>query len=270
MKKIIIAIILLFVISAIALTCFAGCSRVVQTSKLSAAWGKCEKSVYAVKKDVLDIGTLTIVLRTYENATDVVVGGETISLTGTLMEYDLQISGAESHNGSVKKTVAVNGDLTPVASYVESNLDGVKTVSQIRYSGKNATLTVNGEKKTFKTKGLVYDNEMLYFIVRASSVFDDSYSISFSVPDNKNGGLYTVNGAAGAIGSTTLDKFGELTTTRLVRLTANGEMGSSSNYATYSRSIIIPQENDAVIIKPLIKISEGGYTYELTSITTVE
>ena len=122
----------------------------------------------------------------------------------------------------------------------------------------------------FKTKGLVYDNEMLYFIVRASSVFDDSYSINFSVPDNKNGGLYTVSGAAGAVGSTTLDKFGELTTTRLVRLTANGEMGSSSNYATYSRSIIIPQENDAVIIKPLIKISEGGYTYELTSITTVE
>ena len=270
MKKIILTVISLLVVSIIALSCFAGCSQVSQTSKLSAPWGSYEKSVYSVKKDVLEIGTLTVVLRTFEQATDVKIGDDTISLIGTLMEYDLEITGAESYNGKVKKVVAVNGDLSPVASYVKSELDGVTSVTTVKYSGKKAYLDANGKKKTIKLKNICYDNEMLYLIIRASSIFDESYSITFNTPDTKNGGLYTVSGTASAIGSTITDAFGELSTTRALRLSASGDKGSASNIAIYSKSIILPSENDTVIIKPIIKITEGSYNYELKSITTIE
>ncbi len=268
MKKIICAIAVIMVLSVITVCCLSGCSNVAQTSKLQATWSAYERSVFSVNKGDVNVGTLVVTLKVYKTATKVTVGGGEYDLTGTLMNYDLGITAGENAGDSIAKTVAVNSDLSPVASYVQRNLSGVYSTALTTYNGNKVTLSIDGgEGKTFKSKSPCYDNDMLYHVVRASGIFNDGYSISFNVPDNNNGGMYSVSGSQKADSVKVQTGLGEQTG-RTFTLTATTDLGSFSTNVTYAKFIVINE--DVRVVKPIIKIEEGDYSYVLQSISVTE
>jgi len=291
-KALLIVLILLVAAAPIALT---ACSSVSQAQLLSTAYvcnvpGGYELFTYDVyyKTDVVGEMTLKFQPLTGEAVSvpdRTAEGGEKSfsSFKGTLLSMDLQMDGVYNSDSITSKVLYTNA-FTPVYSYKKTNIGGVTKEMQVSYSSKYARtkLFVNGaEEKSSRHKiknATVFDNEMLYAIVRATKVDESSYSLSFSSPNALTATLDSLTVSRSSTANANIkalepkDKTAEedaSTPAYLFRIS------TGNRYAdTYSMEIAkdpVTVNNDYMNVenvkKVILKIVEGDYSYVLKGIT---
>jgi len=250
-----------------------GCSQVSQLNKLQAPWADYEKFTYEVSKTTGDttesIGTMTMIFERLNNVKTVINGNE-FTVTGSACTTELNITAGENAGDSIVSKVAFKTDFTPIASYRESDIGGtVNSVYILHNTSKNrGTIALNGSAPvTFKSRGINYDNEMLYLLIRGSDLSVESYSMSFNLTNNIDGGSYSVS-AARADTVTINTDLGEKECVNYSMNTAAAYGSGTTRTVSIAKSFITVENTD--IIKPIVKITEGAYSYTLTAITTVK
>ena len=291
-KALLIVLILLVAASPIALT---ACSSVSQAQLLSTAYvcdvpGGYELFTYDVYHKTDVVGEMTL---KFEPLTGEAVsvpdrtaeGGEKnfTSFKGTLLSMDLRMDGVFNSDSITSKVLYTNA-FTPVYSYKKTNIDGVVKEMQVSYSSKYARtkLFVDGkEEKTSRHKiknATVFDNEMLYAIVRATKVDESSYSLTFSAPNALTATLdsLTVSRMATANANIkALEPKGKTSEKDTATPAYVFRISTGNRYAeSYSMEIAkesVTMNNDYMNVKNvkkvILKIVEGDYSYVLKGIT---
>lgn len=278
MKKILTLVLIILVVALFSVTSLAGCSNVSQLNKLEAPWQNYERFTYKLTETVdavsTEIGTLVMTVTRLNNESATVNTESFDKVTGSYCTFELNIASGENTGDCIRSEVLFKTDFTPIASYKTTDLNGDVNTSYIEYftSKNKSILTFNGEEKEFKQSATSYDNEMLYILVRASDVKDSKYTMSFSVTDNIEGGTRSIRVAQGSETKITVAPFGELNC-RSFTLGATATYGDNASLSLLiaSSPIIIGSGEAAVsVVKPIIKITEGAYSYTLTDISLTE
>ena len=284
-------VLLILVLTAIPLLLTA-CNNVSQTDKLMQGYSCDEYELFTynvyykggvvgemtMKFEVVAGESLTLPSATEEDKTVTFTGKK-----GTLLSTDLTMGNGDAITSRVLYT---NG-FSPVYSYKSTLIGGVTNEMQVDYNGKYlyAKRYENGKRTAYvreKASGL-YDNEMLYALVRASSVGDSSYSMSFS----------TLNPLTAAKDTLTISKIGETEEAIAVLepedyvlpegKTAfslpcyNLRISTDNKYAsTYSMTVAKSRQtvkNETIDIENVHKIittiTEGDYKYVLKDVKVV-
>ena len=205
------------------------------------------------------------------------------SYNGTLLTMK-----AEFTNGdTILSQVIYSSSCRPKFSYKCTNFSGVKKEMQVSYKGKYlyAKRYVNGVQKSsvrHKASGC-YDNESLYAIIRASSIGDASYSLSYTCVNPLTGNaddmsISRTGSIDDAIAILTPKEY-ELpegkekftTPTYVFRITTDNEYAGSYYVEITKNSQTV--ENDKINIKNVKKvittIVEGEYKYALSNVEIV-
>lgn len=289
MKKIFL-VLLILVLTAIPLLLTA-CNNVSQTDKLMQGYScdEYELFTYNVYYKGGVVGEMTMKFevvagesRTLPSATE---EGKTVTFTGkkgTLLSTDLKVG-----DDVITSRVLYTNGFSPIYSYKYTFIDGVTKEMQVDYRGKYlyAKRYENGKRTAYvreKASGM-YDNEMLYALVRASSVGDSSYSMSFS----------TVNALTAAKDNLTISKTGVTEEAIAVLKPAdyvlpegktaftlpcyNLRISTDNKYAsTYSMTVAKARQtvkNDTIDInnvhKIITTITNGDYKYVLKDVKVV-
>jgi hypothetical protein len=193
------------------------------------------------------------------------------------LSYTLDLD--ETEDG-IFSEVFFNTRFEPLYVFKQIIKDGVTTTIKGNYSDGKLfyTLTVGNqsEEKEIKVSGgitnktVYYDNEMIYYVLRCADLAPGAYKLSFTAPSPIEGDVMTLTATevstlaevTGALGSN--DKI----TCYHVSLSADDTLNNSAYSLYYSVNGFQVSEN-VKIIKPLIQIVEGDYTYLLKSYTTV-
>jgi len=278
MKKVVTIISVIIIIAAFSLTALAGCSNVSQLNKLEAPWLDYEQFTYTlsetVGETVTDIGTLVITVRRL-NSQAVTLNEENFeNITGSYCTYELNVTSGDNAGDNIRSDVLFKRDFTPIASYKVTDLSGTVNTSYIKYntSKNKSTLTYNGTQSEFKQSASVYDNEMLYLLVRASDVKDSKYTMSFSITDNVEGGARSITVSQGSELTVNLPDYGKVEC-RSFTLSAAATYGDNVSLSLLLASSPISISNGETttdIVKPIIKIIEGAYSYTLTDISITQ
>ena len=206
MKKL--CLLLLILVLAATPLLFAACSNVSQRDKLmpgySCADDGYELFTYNVFSQEQIVGEMTMKFEPLTKKSVDLPSAEGDkhfdSVSGTLLSTDL----AMQNGDTVTSRVLYDGNFTPIFSYKRTSVGGTVKEMQVRYEGKYlyAERFEAGSKVSSYREKLsgYYDNEMLYALVRASSIGDSSYSLSFSV----------ANALTGSTDSMSITKIGEV------------------------------------------------------------
>lgn len=206
MKKVLLVILILTLCATPLL--FAACSSVSQRDLLTTGY-VCNKGGYELftydvyqadeeDKFTLLVGTMTMKFEPMEAETIVLPsasnaeGKEIKEFTGTLLSTDVTING-----DTILSRVVYDSACVPTYSYKRTVIGGVTKEMQVSYEEKylyadlyeNGTLISSVEHK----KASCYDNESIYAIVRASSIGESSYSLSFSCVNALTGTTNTMS-----------------------------------------------------------------------------
>ncbi len=278
MKKVLTLILIIIIIAALSITTLTGCSNVSQLNKLEAPWQNYERYTYTLSETVGEtltpIGTLIMSVRRLNSENVTVNNEEFTEVTGSYCTYLLNITSGANTGDSIGSSVLFKTDFTPIASYKTTHLSGIINTSYIKYytSKNKSTLYYNGVESEFKQSASTYDNEMLYLLVRSSDVKDSKYTMSFSVTDNVEGETRSVTVSQGAESTLTIPTYGEITC-RSFTLSANAAYGDNASLSILVASsplTIGSGETQSAIVKPIIRITEGAYSYSLTDISVTE
>lgn len=187
MKKFLL-IVLLLVIAATPLL-FTACSNVSQRDKLMPGYSCSDNGYelfsYNVFHQEAIVGDMTMKFEPLIKKSVSLPAAEGTkafdSVTGTLLSTDLTMTNGDT----ITSRVLYDGNFTPIFSYKRTSVGGAVKEMQVEYESKYlyAKRFENGtEVSVYREKAAgYYDNEMLYALVRASSVSDSSYSLTFSV-----------------------------------------------------------------------------------------
>ena len=287
MKKFLL-IVLVFALAATPLL-FAACSNVSQRDKLMQGYSCSDDGyelfVYSVFHDEAVVGKMTMKFEPLQkkNVDLPSAGGDKghfTEVTGTLLSTDLELDNGDS----VLSRALYDGNFAPIYSYKRTSVGGEVKEMQVEYEEKYlyAKRFEHGQEVSCyrEKKAGYYDNEMLYALVRASSVSDTSYSLSYSV----------ANALTGATDNMTIVKAGEVkasiaalepkeytlpegetkytTPCYLFRIQTGNQYAS-----TYSMTVTKERQtvkNDTLDItnvkKDIATIVEGEYRYVLTDV----
>ncbi len=273
--KIALTVAIIVIMAAIAL---AGCSQVSQLNKLQAPWANYERYTYELTKsdgtDTQVIGQLVMTVQRLINAA-VAINGDDYTVNGAYATMHLDINAGDGAGDSISSQVVFNMDFTPVASYRQTVIDGVTNTSYVKYntSKKKGTLIFNGEESVFKQEASYYDNEMIYLLIRASDLAASSYSVSFAATNNIEGGSRNISATKTSDSvKLTITPFGEVECANFA-LTAAADYGDGTILAlsiAKSPLKINNDDNSPVVVKPIMRIAEGAYTYTLKNISLTE
>lgn len=286
MKKIILVISVILIVLSVGLTAVA-CSNVNQMNMLSIGWLDYEQytyNVYATQdEEKVLIGTLTYTFNRLKPNEKVKIGESEKEFSGDAMvEYKLNITEGEYKGTTMESAVVFTSKFQPKASYKKFNASNTEfgdlrensytSFADYTTSSKKGTYTYTAKGKDpvtseFKKAG-AYDNESLYTLIRAS-VFDTSagYSLSLSVPDNSNFILKSVGVALVSVENAITSDFQEepiVCTTARATISASKGQGTQS-FINYSNRAIKVDGKD--IVKVIVKIEEGDYSYVLSDIS---
>ena len=302
-KTLLILLILMLAASPIALS---ACSSVSQAQLLSTAYvctvpGGYELFTYDVyyKTDV--VGEMTLKFSPLSGEAVALPdrteeGGEKSfsSFTGTLLSMDLQMNGV-LNSDRVSSKVLYSNEFSPAYSYKKTEIGGVTKEMQVTYSSKYARtkLFVDGKAdKTSRQKiknATVFDNEMLYAIVRATKVDDSSFSLSFSTPNALTATLdqITVSRSAATevkikalepkeeeVAAAESEKNAEekkeyATPAYLFKISTGNRYASAYSMEIAKEPLTVNNDfmNVQNVKKVILKITEGDYSYILKGIT---
>ena len=187
MKKIL-PIVLILVCCALPMV-FASCGSVSQRSLLSTGYvcsdDGYELFTYEVKVGEEVVGKMTMKFEPVKGREVTIPSAEAdgekkFTVTNsTLLTTELTMTNGDT----IRSYVLHRSDCTPIYSYKETKIEGETKVMQVAYESKYlyADRYVNGEHESYRHKSSgCYDNESLYAIVRASSIGDSSYSLSYT------------------------------------------------------------------------------------------
>ncbi|NCA66941.1 MAG: hypothetical protein EOM87_02640 [Clostridia bacterium] len=278
MKKILLLVLVIATLAALTLMPLAGCSQVSQLNKLQAPWANYEQFTYDITKTTGEstetVGTMIVTYRRAINAT-VPINGNDFTVNGSYCTMELNITEGEGAGDSISSIVAFKTDFTPIASYRETKIGNETNTAYVRYNtGKNkGTVQLNGgEGIVFKHKGAFYDNEMMYYIIRASDLSSDSYTMAFAATDNLEGDAHDIS-VTRTTSTLTINTFlGALECASIV-LTAAAEYGNGTSVAVaVAKSPVTfgTGDNARQLIKPIIKITEGAYSYTLADVSFID
>lgn len=289
MKKIILVVSVILIVLSVGLTAVA-CSNVNQMNMLSIGWLDYEQYTYNIYTTQDDekvlIGTLTYTFNRLKASEKVKIGEVEKEFSGDAMvEYKLEITAGEYKGTTMESAVVFTSKFQPKASYKKFNASNTEfgAIKENSYtsfadyttSSKKGTYTYTANGKDavtseFKKAG-AYDNESLYTLIRAS-VFDTSagYSLSLSVPDNSNFVLKSVDVRLISFENTITSDFQEdpiVCTTARATISASKGQGTHSSIS-YANSPIKVDGKD--IVKVIVKIEEGNYSYVLSNISVTK
>ena len=282
MKKIILVVSVILIVLSVSLTAVA-CSNVNQMNMLSIGWldyEQCTYNVYATQdEEKILVGTLTYTFNRLKDKEKIKVGEDEKEFSGDAMvEYKLDITAGEYKGTTMESTVVFTSKFSPKVSYKKFNSSNpdysYTSFADYTTSSKKGTYTykANGNTVTseFK-KTAAYDNESLYTLIRAS-VFDTSagYSLSLSMPDNSNFILKSVGVGLISVENAITSDFQEepiVCTTARATISASKGQGTQS-FVSYSNKAINVDGKD--IVKVIVKIEEGDYSYVLSNISVTK
>ena len=240
-----------------------------------------ESYTYDVIIEETKVGSLYWVSERYKDGgtTTVTIGGESYeNSTGTKISYTLDL---DNTNDGIISEIFLTTSFEPLYMYKQIIKDGVTTSIKGSYSeGKYIyTLTTgdNTEEKEIKVSGgfmsktTYYDNEMIYYLLRCADLAAGSYSLTFTCPSPIEGDMMNLTATEVSTLAEVTGAFGsnDAITCYHVSLSANDTLNNSSYSLYYAVNSYEIAEEDVTIIKPLIQIVEGNYTYLLKSVTTV-
>lgn len=278
MKKILItAFSLCTVLMVFVLT---GCSNVPINKTLSIMWNNKETAVYDVERKISDTETLKGELTMYVEK----IQQDSIDVAGNTVELGANIvnrftSNLVMENGDTIETVTLmRNNFAPIASYIKK-IVGSETVEVFgTYSNKKFSWksTVNGTEKSDTlnvgdfAKKPYYDNNTLYYVLRAPLISKDAMSFSFNIPSWNENALTAVNSGI---------------TSSSVNVSNNF---TNDAVACYGLQIVVQQKvlpqgtpiklyytkaplacEGGTVQRAVVKIEEADCTYTLKSLTTV-
>ncbi len=279
MKKLFLTLSVVVLITAI-MVAACGCSKVAQTDKLSNPLVGDETYVYDVFYNTAVVGSLTIAWTDINNAK---VGkeagcdfsmGEYVnnSFTGKRLSSTLNMDNGDS----IMSDVLYKASFAPVASNKVIVKDDKTSTAYVHYSsGKvNISTTVNAIKteSSLKVKSPYYDNEMLYAVIRASDIHDDSYSMSYSMPSALTRSVDTMS----IVKSSALENVNltEISSEAIpcyqfsITISNNSYAGSYTVFlAKTNLPVTSANSSISAVKKAVVKIVEGDYSYILKSIS---
>ena len=281
-------ILLLLVLEATPLL-IASCSKVSQSDKLMPGYSCSDDGyelfTYSVTHEEAVVGTMTMKFEPLEKDTIDLPSadgnkGHFTEVTGTLLSTDLTMNNGDT----IISRVVYDGNFAPIYSYKHTFIGGMVKEMQVEYEGKYLyakRFEYGTEVSCLTEKASGYfDNEMIYALVRASSVGDTSYSLSFSV----------ANALTGSTDSMSITKTGEVkehidalvptnyelaegettysTPCYAFRIsTGNQYAGSYTMTVTKDRQTIKNETLEITNVKKIITtITEGEYKYILTDV----
>lgn len=289
MKKSILVIAILLVTITASATLFVACSSVNQVNMASMGWLDYENYTYNVYETEGEnknlIGTMTYTYKRLDG--EVEINGKTFTESnGAFVTMKLQIIDGAYQGSTMESMVLFNSTFNPKASYKKydcsDNSLSYTTFIDYSTSGKKGSFTYtdgngNVTEKEFK-KSANYDNDSLYTLIRASVFSTKNYGLSVMVSDKATCEKRSVSvGLISTEKKITADyENAEFTCTQIgTVLSSTGSTGSldvalrsNTHYLYFSNTPIKIGGKD--IVKPLIEIQEGKYSYVLKSISIVE
>ena len=193
MKKFLL-IVLLLVFAATPLL-FTACSNVSQRDKLMPGYSCSDDGyelfTYNVFHEEAIVGEMTMkfepLLKRTLSLPSASGNKDFTEVTGTLLSTDL----AMTNGDTITSRALYDGNFTPIYSYKRTSVGGEVKEMQVEYEGKYLyakRFEKGAEVSNYREKASGYfDNEMLYALVRASAVGDQSYSLAFSVANALTG-----------------------------------------------------------------------------------
>ena len=289
MKKTLLVIAILIITVTAAATLLVACSNVNQVNMASMGWLDYERYTYNVYETVGEtknlIGTMTYTFKRIDG--DVEINGKTFNESnGAFVTMNLQIFDGEYKDTTLESTVVFNSTFNPKASFKKyvcsDNSLSYTTFIDYSTSGKHGSFVYtdgNGQttEKSFG-KSARYDNDSIYTLIRASVFSTKNYGLSVYVNDKATceRRSVSVSMVSNEKKITTDYENTEFTCTQIATtLSSTGTSGtldvalrSNTHFLYFSNTPIKVDGKD--IVKPLVEIQEGDYSYVLASVSITE
>lgn len=269
MKKLLTLTIIILVLS-LSLT---GCSTPVQET-LQSNWQQYERYTYDVEYNQESIGTLTLISERINNDTVLIGGHEFANQTGTKISYELNINDSTDYIHA-EVLFQSNKPFTPIYSYKKTIIDDAVTTIEGNYTNKkkyNYSITKDDEviQDSLSIKAPLYDNEMVYYIVRCIKM-TSNFNFKFNVPSPLDNNLQQRTVAL--VKKVNINILDESRECYEVSMNTDQRMRGDNFLLYYSTTPIAIDDEDLdederQVYNPLVRFIEGDYTYTLQDVTT--
>ena len=291
MKKILLFLLIIVVIAAP--VTFAACSRVSQPDMLSHPYvcsaDGYELFTYTMYEGTNAVGTMTLRFKPLSNASVTIADPRITSnekaftsFSGTQISMAYQLDEIGDHGSS---EVLFDNNYRPVYSYKHTDIGGEVKDMVVSYDGdyahtylfRNGAIAETSEQDIDGT--VCFDNEMLYAVIRASGIAQDSYTFSFVSPNALTATRETISVSKVADAEADIPALVAKDAAEDARMTPCYlfRVSIANTYAnTYTMSVAknpVTVDNDYMNVtgvkKVITLISEGTVTYKLVGIEIV-